>query len=200
MPAVSASRRGTPATMTVSSTTSRVVPAYWVTMERWHPESRFIKVDFPALGRPAITVTRPSRYMRPLSKPWSSSSKAASPWRMPSKSAASSTWGTSSSGKSAQAARWAACSNSPCLMDSIFRDSTPVLPAKAAFRACSPLAEIRPITASAWAKSIFPLRKARRVNSPGPAGAAPASSTSWSRRFVMYSPPWQESSTTSSPV
>ena len=57
-----------------------------------------------------------------------------------------------------------------------------------------------PITASAWARSTLPFKKARRVNSPGPAGEAPASSTSCKSRLVTYRPPWQESSTTSSPV
>ena len=76
IPAVSARRSGIPPKMTVSSTTSRVVPAYWVTMERSHPARRFISVDFPAFGRPAITVSTPSRRARPASNPRSRDSRS----------------------------------------------------------------------------------------------------------------------------
>ena len=199
-PAVSASRRGIPPSSTVSSTTSRVVPAYWVTMDRWHPASRFIRVDFPALGRPAITVRTPSRYTFPTSK---LSSSRESSWAACSRlwdRAWFSTAGTSSSGKSAQAARCAPSPVSSSRMAPTRWDRAPLLPAWASRAACSPPAPMSSITASAWVRSIFPLRKARRVNSPGWAGEAPAASTSWSRRRVIYSPPWQESSTTSSPV
>ena len=51
----------------VSSTTSRVVPGIWVTMLFWVPESRFIRVDLPTLGRPTMTVLTPSRSTLPLS-------------------------------------------------------------------------------------------------------------------------------------
>ncbi len=44
----------------------------------------------------------------------------------------------------------------------------------AACRARGVLARMTSITASAWVRSILPLRKARRVNSPGSAARAPA--------------------------
>ncbi len=84
-------------------------------------------------------------------------------------------------------------------MAAIRRESTPVLPASAALRACSPLAEIRPITASAWARSSLPFTKARRVNSPARQGG-PGIQHRLQQPFGHIEPPWQESSTTSSPV
>ena len=70
----------------------------------------------------------------------------------------------------------------------------------AAFAACSPWAEIMFITDSASERSSLPFRKARFVNSPGPAASAPAANTS-RRIFCMTNmPPWHWSSTTSSPV
>ena len=98
MPAVSESRRVTSPTKTVSSTTSRVVPGSSVTIDRSHPESRFIKVDFPTLGLPAITVFRPSRIALPASYWLSSLSRAASAFFSLTVSSISSTWGISSSG------------------------------------------------------------------------------------------------------
>ena len=63
-----------------------------------------------------------------------------------------------------------------------------------------PCAEITFITPSACARSILPFRSARFVNSPGPAGTAPSASTRRSSFCVTNSPPWQQSSATSSPV
>ena len=45
--------------------------------------------------------------------------------------------------------------------------------ARAVLAASRPSAAMRSITASARVRSIFPLTKARRVNSPGPAGTGP---------------------------
>ena len=66
--------------------------------------------------------------------------------------------------------------------------------------ACREVALIRSITASACVSEIRPDKNARFVNSPGPAGAAPAAQQARSRRALTALPPWQESSTTSSPV
>ena len=98
IPAVSARRSGISPSSTVSSTTSRVVPARSVTMERSQPASRFISVDLPAFGRPAMTVTTPSRRMRPPSKPASKSFSAVFPAARRVFSIVSSTCGMSSSG------------------------------------------------------------------------------------------------------
>ena len=72
--------------------------------------------------------------------------------------------------------------------------------AAAAAAACREVALIRSITASACVSEIRPDKNARFVNSPGPAGAAPAAQQARSRRALTALPPWQESSTTSSPV
>ena len=52
----------------------------------------------------------------------------------------------------------------------------------------------------AWTRSSLPFSTARRVNSPGAAGRAPASWSAASSRAGASRPPWQESSTRSSPV
>ena len=67
MPAVSERLRGISPSITLSSIISRVVPGIFVTIERSVPESKFIKVDFPTLGLPAITVLTPSRMILPVS-------------------------------------------------------------------------------------------------------------------------------------
>ena len=76
----------------------------------------------------------------------------------------------------------------------------PSCPACAAFIASRPCAEMICMTASACARSIFPFKNARRVNSPGAAETAPAAKTACKTAFKTNNPPWQESSTTSSPV
>ena len=55
-------------------------------------------------------------------------------------------------------------------------------------------------TASACARSIFPLANARRVNSPASASLAPLAVKISSNRRCTYLEPWTDSSTTSSPV
>ena len=56
------------------------------------------------------------------------------------------------------------------------------------------------MTASASERSIFPFRKARFVNSPGSAGRTPVRLNRSKRRATVRLPPWQESSSMSSPV
>ena len=55
-------------------------------------------------------------------------------------------------------------------------------------------------TASAWQRSIFPFKKARRVNSPGWATTQPKEKQASNNSADTTTPPWQETSTTSSPV
>ena len=56
------------------------------------------------------------------------------------------------------------------------------------------------MTASASLRSILPLRNARLVNSPGSAGRAPVLLNLSNNRATVRLPPWQESSSISSPV
>ena len=55
-------------------------------------------------------------------------------------------------------------------------------------------------TASAWQRSIFPFKKARRVNSPGWATTQPKEKQASNNSAETTTPPWQETSITSSPV
>jgi len=54
--------------------------------------------------------------------------------------------------------------------DSILPLSLPSRVLNAALAACSPCAEMSDMTLSAFARSMRPFKKARFVNSPGPAG------------------------------
>ncbi len=56
---------GTPPITTRSRSRSRVVPGIGVTMAASWPASRFSSVLLPALGRPAMTMFRPSLSTRP---------------------------------------------------------------------------------------------------------------------------------------
>ena len=82
----------------------------------------------------------------------------------------------------------------------ISREREPSSAWYAALAACSPCAEIMFMTDSASERSSLPFRKARFVNSPGPAGSAPAARTRRRTFCMRYMPPWHCSSTTSSPV
>ena len=79
-------------------------------------------------------------------------------------------------------------------------ESLPASCSLAACRANSVREWIKSATASAWARSMRPLRKARRVNSPGSARRAPRASTASKTSFAGNNPPWQVISTTSSRV
>ena len=78
--------------------------------------------------------------------------------------------------------------------------SAPSSAVRARAAPCRPAAPMRLITASAWVRSMRPFTKARRVYSPGPAGRAPAAMQASMRLWATTGPPWQLSSTTSSPV
>ena len=61
-------------------------------------------------------------------------------------------------------------------------------------------ASMRSATASAWVRSSRPLRKARRVNSPGPACRTPWAKRASSPRESTAGEPWHCTSAVSSPV
>ncbi len=89
---------------------------------------------------------------------------------------------------SSSVSAWMACENSPCSERTAERAALAVA------------ASIRSATASAWARSSLPLRKARRLNSPGSASRAPRSRQRASSICMTTGPPWPCSSSTSSPV
>ena len=71
----------------------------------------------------------------------------------------------------------------------------------AAFRAAAAVsASMRSMTASAWVRSSRPFKKARFVNSPGPACLAPAANRAASTSRRTTGDPWQWNSAESSPV
>ena len=76
----------------------------------------------------------------------------------------------------------------------------PSRPWTASRRLASVLARTMSRTDSACARSILPLRKALKVNSPGLASLAPQRKTSSRMRCKGAGPPWQSISTTSSLV
>ena len=71
--------------------------------------------------------------------------------------------------KALKAAIEAAASLSDSSISLSFRLSLPVWTARESFSSASLFAEISPIMLSALVRSVFPLRKARFVNSPRPA-------------------------------
>src|SRR6266536_3160919 len=105
-----------------------------------------------------------------------------------------------SSGKSIDASMLARRSTIAPRIVEIFSPNRPSSCSVAERSARSVRARIKSITASAWVRSILPLRNARSVNSPGRAALAPARRQA-SRTFAETSvPPWQLISTKSSPV
>jgi len=88
-----------------------------------------------------------------------------------------------------KASRWAKAVMAEERNFSISRPSRPDSCETAASAAASPRAEMRSITASAWVRSILPLRNARRVNSPGSAGRAPAANTARRTSSATTAPP-----------
>ena len=79
-------------------------------------------------------------------------------------------------------------------------ESLPWSWSRAAFKLSSARAETTSMTASASLRSILPLRKALLVNSPGSAGRAPVRLSRYKIRATVRLPPWQLSSSMSSPV
>ena len=106
----------------------------------------------------------------------------------------------SSSGKSINASTCATTPIKFSLSASLWSPSLPCICSCAARIARSVWAEMRSMIASAWVRSILPFSKARRLNSPGSAERAPHSNSRSRTRLVTSTPPWQASSTTSSPV
>ncbi len=107
---------------------------------------------------------------------------------------------TSSSEKSSSSSISEASSVSLARMDSREAENAPLVWERAMSWAAREEAAIRSAIPSAWARSIRPLRKALRVNSPGSAVRAPARMTACRISRWMNSEPWQEISTVSSPV
>ena len=97
MPAVSRTRIGKPSITRSASSRSRVVPGTAVTIARSSPTSAFNMLDFPTLGSPPMTKSRPSckdvpsaDLSRMFVSAWSMSAAAVSTSRSAKKSISSS--------------------------------------------------------------------------------------------------------------
>mmetsp|Transcript_32493 Transcript_32493/g.76309 ORF Transcript_32493/g.76309 Transcript_32493/m.76309 type:complete len:214 (-) Transcript_32493:272-913(-) len=201
-PAVSVMCSGTPSIWMVWLTLSRVVPGMGVTMASSAPASALSSELLPTLGWPASTTFRPSRSRAPWRvRAWTALSCAVRRSSRP-KASAFSRKSISSSGKSSVASTsmrswmsWSRSTPTSWL-------SAPPRALLALRAAASVLASIRSATASAWARSSLPFRKARWVNSPGSANRrlTPASMTRASSSCITTAPPWACSSSTCSPV
>ena len=190
IPAVSTKTRGTPPIETGRSSTSLVVPASLVTMAASSDSNALNSDDFPALGGPASTTRMPSLNRSVAGRcdvarisPISSSSSRE-------KDAGSDT--SSSSAKSITASIDAARPSTRSRHPSIRRDKSPPAASSAPRRCNSVSAESKSARPSASARSIRPLLKARRVNSPGSASRNPSILDNAARRAATTArPPWQ---------
>ena len=199
-PAVSTRVRAMPSRWIVSRSTSRVVPGISVTIARSLAAKRLSRLDLPAFGRPMMTTCRPSSRRTPrrlaarMSSSWSRRRS-----RSPS-TAGSARKSTSSSGKSMAASIQTRRRTTPSARACTCREKSPSRLRTAARAAASEPLAIRSAIASAWARSILPLRKARSENSPGRAWRAPSAMQRSSRQRSMTGLPCTCSSSTSSPV
>ena len=212
-PAVSITCTGTPSIWMVCSTLSRVVPATGVTMASSAPARALSSEDLPALGCPAMTTLMPSRSSAPCRARCITVCRLCCNLDSCPSASALRRKSISSSGKSRVAStsmrRWM----SPSRRVWISRENSPDKERVALRAAAEVEASIRSATASAWARSILSLRKARSENSPGratrrpgrrgrpaPSGSAAASRQRASSSCSTTGPPWACSSSTSSPV
>ena len=107
---------------------------------------------------------------------------------------------TSSSAKSSSSSTRAAHSSNCCRKPATRAASAPLSRLRAPRRAAAVADWITSATASAWVRSSLPLRKARRVNSPGSAARAPWPNSAATTVAATRLEPWQVISTVSSPV
>ena len=185
---------------TRSRTGSRVVPGMSVTIAVSVHASRLSRLDFPTFGAPAITSLTPLRSTAPR---WESARVAATLSRSAARCAAVSgipRRSSSSSGKSIDASMNERNSMSASRWPSMVRENSPESDRRAHRTADADAPSMRSAIASACARSMRSLRKARNVNSPALAGRAPSSQTRSSTMRETTTPPWPCSSRTSSPV
>ena len=200
IPAVSIKRNEMPLMVKVSSITSRVVPAISETMALSSLSMAFSRVDLPTLGFPTMATGMPFFIAFPRLKVFASLSI----WLMMvvirvrrfERSANSTSSSLKSSSSSIRLVKVSSCSRR-C---SISFEKPPRIWFIASRWLALLVDEMRSATASACDRSNLPLRKARWVNSPGWASVAPALSVASTTRCWMYTEPWHEISTESSPV
>ena len=157
----------------VSSMTSRVVPCMSLTMARSSCSNWLSRVDLPTFGAPMMATGMPFLTALPVAKESTrrvisfstSVAMSMSFWRS-ANSTSSSLKSSSSSSREV--------SSSNCVRSSARRLLKPPRIWFIATRCMAVFCDaIRSATASAWLRSILPLRKARWVNSPGLASVQP---------------------------
>ena len=191
---------GKPRMLAVSSIVSRVVPGMGETMARSWPSNWLSRLDLPALGRPMMAARMPRRRICPSLAVRSNSSMNATPLLQPGHELLPRVRRDVLLGEINVRlhVRQSLEHFVAQLVDALGQLAGELL---VGGRKASSVREwIRSATASACARSMRPLRKARRVNSPGSARRAPLSSTVSSTALAGSSPPWQVISTTSSRV
>ena len=184
----------------VSSMVSRVVPGMSLTMARSCRSRALSSEDLPALGSPTIATGIPRRSAVPAENVSASRSTVSRVARVRSARRSRGANVTSSSLKSSSSSSSDASSSSCWRNDSMCRANWPLSCLMARRWAAADDAAIISATASACVRSMRPLEKARRVNSPGSAMRAPAATSSRSSSDWMYVEPCTAISTTSSPV
>mmetsp|Transcript_10454 Transcript_10454/g.43280 ORF Transcript_10454/g.43280 Transcript_10454/m.43280 type:complete len:249 (-) Transcript_10454:390-1136(-) len=200
IPAVSSKVTGSPAHSTRASTTSLVVPAIGVTMALSLLDHAFSSELLPALGLPTMATVTPVSSNSPLLAVASTPATSARTARTSAATAARSS-GVVSSSKSSRASSSASRSTHRARASRTGDARPPRNAASAPSAARSVLAVTSECTASACVRSSLPLRKARRVNSPGLASRTPAAPpdgssrsrpvSSESTRWTQTLPPWQ---------
>ena len=199
-PAVSTRVNSTPSMRRVSCSRSRVVPAMSVTMARSLPASALSSELLPAFGGPTSTTCRPSRRRRPRSAARRSRTSWSLASRRRSRKPAPPSVSSDSSAKSIAASTCTRIASTASISASTRREKSPSSERRAARAARRSVAAMRSATASAWARSSLPFRKARWLNSPAAAWRAPRPMQRATSARSTTGLPCACSSTTSSPV
>lgn len=180
MPAVSMNRKVMPERLMVSSIMSRVVPCMGDTMARSSPIRRLRRVDFPAFVSPMMATGIPFLMALPTLNESARCFMCCLIWvancfRL-ARLANSTSSSLKSSSSSIRVVKWRSCERR--LLSLLLK--LPFIWFSASLCMPAEVEAIRSATASAWLRSILPLRKARWVNSPGVARRAPWFMRSWS--------------------
>mmetsp|Transcript_73 Transcript_73/g.230 ORF Transcript_73/g.230 Transcript_73/m.230 type:complete len:320 (-) Transcript_73:28-987(-) len=202
-PAVSDKSTGRPPSCSVTSTTSRVVPAIGETIAAGRSASAFSSVDLPAFGGPRMATRTPSRTTSP--RPPSPSCASTSDRRRRTfciaPKSASVVTSSASSPKSMRASVCARAARSSWRHPSSLLRCAPPILRSACLRCSSVSALIRSASPSTCVSSMRPLANACRVNSPGSAIRRPSSLPSASSvAEITARDPCVCNSTVSSPV
>ena len=167
IPAVSMNRKVMPPILIVSSMTSRVVPWISLTIALSSFSNTFSKVDFPAFVSPMIATGTPFLMAFPTLNEWTSReitcSISSASFRNAERSANSTSSSLKSSSSSIMEVKFSNLLRRS--VNSLLKPPRIWLMAKRWVAAEEDA--IKSATASAWLKSIFPLRNARWVYSPG---------------------------------